>query len=61
MQNISGGFFNPAFSGDDAVTYAWLRGALYAVIAIGVIVWTGAALVTKIRATSRGSGLSASM
>ena len=61
MQNISGGFFNPAFSGDDAVTYAWLRGALYAVIAIGVIVWTGAALVTKIRGTSRGSGLSASM
>ena len=36
MQNITGGFFNPAFSGDDAVTYAWLRGALYAVIAIGV-------------------------
>ena len=28
MQNVSGGFFNPAFSGDDAVDYAWLRAAL---------------------------------
>ena len=49
MQNVSGGIFNPAFSGDDAVSYAWLRAALYAVIAIGVIAWTGAALLTKTR------------
>jgi uncharacterized protein len=52
MQNVSGGFFNPAFSGDDAVGYAWLRAALYAVVAIGLVVWTGAALVTKTRGTT---------
>ena len=28
MQNVSGGFFNPMFSGEDAVTYTWLSGAL---------------------------------
>jgi membrane protease YdiL (CAAX protease family) len=41
MQNIGGGFFNPAFSGGDAVDYAWLRAALYATIATGVIAWAG--------------------
>ena len=44
MQNVSGGFFNPMFSGEDAVTYAWLRAALYAAIAIGVIAWAGASI-----------------
>ncbi len=52
MQNISGAFFNPAFSGDDAVSYAWLRAALYAAIAVGLMVWTGSALVTKARRTA---------
>jgi len=42
MQNVSGGIFNPAFSGGDAADYAWLRAALYAAIAIGVIAWAGA-------------------
>lgn len=51
MQNVGGSFLNPAFAGDDAVSFAWLKAALYAVIAVGLIVWTGAALVTKTRGT----------
>lgn len=47
MQNVSGGFFNPMFSGGDAVNYAWLRAALYGVVAIGVIVWAGAAHLSR--------------
>jgi hypothetical protein len=47
MQNISGGLFNPMFSGGDAVNYAWLRAALYGVVAIGVIVWAGSAYLSR--------------
>jgi len=47
MQNVSGGLFNPMFSGGDAVNYAWLKAALYGVIAIGVIVWAGAAHLSR--------------
>jgi uncharacterized protein len=55
MQNVVGAFFNPAFSGDDAVGYAWLRAAVYAAIAIGLIVWAGVALVTKTRSKVEGA------
>ena len=55
MQNVCGAFFNAAFSGDDAVSYAWLRAAVYAVIAMGLIVWAGAALVTKTRRKAAGA------
>jgi hypothetical protein len=46
-QNVSGGFFNPIFSGGDAVSYAWLRAALYGVVAIGVIIWAGSAHLSR--------------
>jgi hypothetical protein len=47
MQNVSGGFFNPLFSGADAMNAAWLRAAIYGVVAIGVIVWAGAAHLAR--------------
>jgi membrane protease YdiL (CAAX protease family) len=47
MQNLSAGFFNPLFSGGDAINAAWLRAVLYAVVAIGVIVWAGAAHLSR--------------
>lgn len=43
MMNVSGEYFSPLFSGGDAVNFAWLKAALFSVIAIGVIVWAGAA------------------
>jgi hypothetical protein len=36
------------------VSYAWLRAALYAVVAVGLVVWTGAALGTKTRGKMEG-------
>jgi membrane protease YdiL (CAAX protease family) len=47
MQNVSAGFFNPLFSGGEAASYAWLRAVLYTVVAIGVIVWAGAAHLSR--------------
>jgi uncharacterized protein len=47
MQNVSGGFFNPMFSGGDSVTFAWLRAVLYGVIALGVIVWAGSTHLSR--------------
>ena len=54
MQNVGGAFFNPAFSGADAVGYAWIRAAVYAAIAVGLIIWGGMALVAKTRGKAEG-------
>jgi hypothetical protein len=47
MMNVSGEYFNPLFSGGDAVNFAWLRAGLFGVVAIGVIVWAGPAHLSR--------------
>jgi hypothetical protein len=47
MMNVNGEFFGPLFSGGDAANFVWLKGALFGVVAIGVIVWAGPAHLSR--------------
>ena len=48
MQNaFSGEFFSTMFSGADAEQLGWLRAALYGVVALVVVVRTGAARLSS--------------
>ena len=44
---LSGSFFSQMFSGADSVNQAWLRGALWAVVAVAVVVVTGPAHLSR--------------
>jgi hypothetical protein len=47
---ISGNFVSQTFSGADSVNQAWLRGALWCVVAVVVVIATGPAHLSRRKA-----------
>lgn len=47
MMNVSGEYFGPMFSGENAVNFVWLKGAIFGAVVLGVIVWGGAARLSR--------------